>query len=81
MNRIAEFGKVVRAARRERGLTQELLAEKANLHVNSISFLERGLTPPALDTICAIADALEVSVSSLMTQMEAGSEKPKPAKS
>ena len=81
MNRIAEFGKVVRAARRARGLTQELLAEKANLHVNSISFLERGLTPPALDTICAIADALGVKVSLLMAQMEGGSEKTKPIKS
>lgn len=71
MNRIKEFGKAVRSLRLARGLTQEELAEKANLHVNSISFVERGMTPPALDTICAIADALAVKASDLITDMEA----------
>lgn len=71
MNRILGFGKAVKSLRVARGLTQELLAEKANLHVNSISFVERGLMPPALDTICAIADALGVSVSELAKAMEA----------
>ena len=71
MNRVEEFGKAVRSLRLERGLTQEELAEKADLHVNSVSFIERGMNPPALDTICAIADALGVTVSLLMTDMEA----------
>ena len=70
MNRIKEFGQAVRSLRLERGLTQEELAEKADLHVNSISFFERGLKPPALDTICSIADALGVPVSKLMSDME-----------
>jgi transcriptional regulator with XRE-family HTH domain len=70
MSRVEEFGKVVRSLRLERGFTQEDLAEKAELHVNSISFIERGLNPPALDTICAIADALGVTVSALMGEME-----------
>ncbi len=70
MNRIVEFGKAVRSRRLAKGLTQELLAEKANLHVNSISFVERGMVPPALDTICAIADALDVQVSDLAKDME-----------
>ena len=46
------------------------LAEKADLHVNSISFIERGMVPPALDTICALADALGVTVTSLVAAME-----------
>ena len=73
MNRIKEFGQAVRSLRVARGFTQEELAEKANLHVNSISFVERGLTPPALDTICSIADALGVAVSALIADMEARS--------
>lgn len=70
MNRIKTFGQAVRSLRLARGLTQEELAEKASLHVNSISFVERGLTPPALDTICSIADALGVQVSELARDME-----------
>lgn len=75
MNRIQQFGEAVRSARLARGLTQEQLAEKANLHVNSISFVERGLSPPALDTICFIADALGLKVSELVIDMEMGSKK------
>jgi transcriptional regulator with XRE-family HTH domain len=75
MNRIQQFGQAVRSARLARGLTQEQLAEKANLHVNSISFVERGLSPPALDTICFIADALGLKVSELVIDMEMGSKK------
>ena len=70
MNRIQQFGQAVRSARLARGLTQEQLAEKANLHVNSISFVERGLSPPALDTICSLADAMGVTVSELTIDME-----------
>ena len=70
MNRISGFGEAVRSLRRERGLSQEALAEKANLHTNYISLVERGLSAPALDTICALADALEVTVSGLAVEME-----------
>lgn len=75
MKRIQQFGQAVRSARLARGLTQEQLAEKANLHVNSISFVERGLSPPALDTICFIADALGLKVSELVIDMEMRSKK------
>ena len=70
MNRISGFGKAVRSLRRERGLSQEALAEKANLHTNYISLVERGLSAPALDTICALADALGITVSTLAVEME-----------
>jgi transcriptional regulator with XRE-family HTH domain len=70
MNRIKEFGRAVKSLRLAHGLTQEALAEKTNLHVNSISFIERGINPPALDTICAIADALGVAASELLKEME-----------
>jgi len=75
MNRIKEFGVAVRKRRSARGFTQEQLAELANLHVNSISFVERGLVPPALDTICLIADALGVKVSDLVYDMEEAAKK------
>jgi transcriptional regulator with XRE-family HTH domain len=75
MNRVKEFGRVVRKWRLARGFTQEKLAELANLHVNSISLVERGLFPPALDTILLIADALGVKVSDLVNEMEVAADK------
>ncbi len=75
MNRIKEFGSAVRKRRLARGFTQEHLAELANLHVNSISFVERGLVPPALDTIFLIADALGVKVSELFYDTEVAADK------
>ena len=70
MDRIKAFGIAVKKLRLERGLTQENLAEKAELHVNSVSLIERGLNPPALDTICSLADSLDVKVSDLLARME-----------
>ncbi|MCA3238371.1 MAG: helix-turn-helix domain-containing protein [Curvibacter sp.] len=70
MSRIKKFGEAVRTLRNSRGYTQEELAEKAGIHVNSVSLVERGLTPPTLDTICSIADALEIRVSDLVKEME-----------
>ena len=75
MNRIKEFGSAVRRRRLARGFTQEHLAELTNLHVNSISFVERGLVPPALDTIFLIADALGVKVSELFYDTEVAADK------
>ena len=80
MNRISAFGEAIRALRKARGLTQELLAEKTDLHVNYVSLVERGLSAPALDTICALADALGLTVSELAVEMEKHAKRgPKPA--
>jgi len=81
MNRTSAFGKAIRTLRKAQGLTQELLAEKADLHVNNISFVERGLSAPTLDTICALADALGMKVSELAVEMEKYAKRgPKPAR-
>jgi transcriptional regulator with XRE-family HTH domain len=81
MNRIAAFGQVIRKRRKTQGLSQEALAEKADLHTNYVSLVERGLSAPALDTICALADALGLSVSDLALQMEAHAKRsPEPGK-
>lgn len=44
------------------GLTQEQLAEKANLSVNFIGAVERGVTVPSLKTCERIARAMHVSL-------------------
>lgn len=68
------LGRRIRDVRKERGLTQEELAERADVTWHFISAIERGTSGLALDTLIAIAAALEVSVSELF----AGVDRPLP---
>ncbi|MGF6634160.1 transcriptional regulator with XRE-family HTH domain [Paraburkholderia sp. MM5496-R1] len=75
MSRIAAFGRVVREERLARGISQEELAEKANLHRNFISLVERGQSKIALDSLFALADALDTSASTLLRRAETAANK------
>lgn len=59
------FGSNVRKARLLKKLTQEELAEIADLDPTYISGIERGVRNPSLISICRIAVALNLSVSRL----------------
>ena len=65
------FGKAVRALRIERGLSQERLAELSEIHRTYIGDVERGTRNIALLNMSKIADALSVSLSGLISEMEA----------
>lgn len=54
------FGARVRAIRLERGLTQEELAHRADLHVNMIARLERAEVRATVTTIVKLAIGLDV---------------------
>lgn len=56
--------------RKERGLTQEALAVKLNVVRQTISKWEKGTAVPDADTLCKIADALDVPVSELLGSPE-----------
>ncbi|NCT99676.1 MAG: helix-turn-helix transcriptional regulator [Comamonadaceae bacterium] len=60
------FGAALRAYREERGLTQERLAEAADLHTNYVSSVERGERNLSLHNIARLAYALEIDVSALV---------------
>lgn len=71
LDRIFYFGLAVRKLRKARGFTQAELARKARLSATHVSRIERGLSPPALDTVFALADALRAKPSVLMLEVEA----------
>lgn len=64
------FGAHVRRLRRSRGLTQEGLAERADLSVDSIRRIERGAFSPSLDTLDKLCRGLDVSLGTLFAAFE-----------
>lgn len=62
----SKFGLQVRKLRKQRGLTQEELAEKANIDPKSIIEIENGKRNPSLKTIHKIAKVLKTSTSELL---------------
>jgi transcriptional regulator with XRE-family HTH domain len=59
------FGNNVASIRSTKRMTQEQLADRANLDRMTIAFIEGGRRFPRLGTIQAIADALGVSIQDL----------------
>jgi transcriptional regulator with XRE-family HTH domain len=61
-----QFGRNLRRARLERGLTIELLAEDAGLSYSYLGELERGLRNPTLRVIEQLSRTLKVTPASLL---------------
>lgn len=59
------FGQRVRELRKERGLSQEMLAERSGLHRTYVGGIERGERNPSLVNIGQIAHALGVNLRDL----------------
>ncbi|MDD3773038.1 MAG: helix-turn-helix transcriptional regulator [Weeksellaceae bacterium] len=64
---LIQFGNKVRELRRLKGISQEELADKANLHRTYIGMIERAEKNITLINIEKIANALEVKISELLT--------------
>jgi transcriptional regulator with XRE-family HTH domain len=63
------FGRRVRELRKQSGLSQEQLAERAGLHWTYVSGVERGLRTPGLDVIGRLAQGLGVSPAELFASL------------
>jgi transcriptional regulator with XRE-family HTH domain len=60
------FGKIVRTARLERGLSQEELADLSDLHFTYVSSVERGERNISIENIARLAKALGCQLKDLM---------------
>jgi transcriptional regulator with XRE-family HTH domain len=57
----------VKFHRRKLGISQEILAEKANIDRTYASQIERAIANPSLTVLCSIANALEINLSDLLS--------------
>jgi len=63
---LIKFGEKVRQLRKDKGLSQEQLAFKANLHRTYVGMIERAEKNITLLNIEKIANSLDVEISQLL---------------
>lgn len=70
---------LLREEREKRGLSMNLVATRAGLSQQMVSYVERGMRNPTLDTLLRIANALELDLSKVIAiaTKAAGSQKNK----
>jgi transcriptional regulator with XRE-family HTH domain len=66
------LGQIIKRHRLAAGLSQEKLAEYAEIHRNHIGFLERGLRSPTVEVLVRIGDALGVPAWLLLKEAQDG---------
>ncbi len=66
IERCVEFGRAVRRFRTALGISQEVLADRANIHRTYIGGIERGERNPTLTMIHRLAEALEAPAHRLI---------------
>ena len=64
------LGKRIQFFRKQRQLSQAVLAEKADISITFLSKIERGIKYPTSETISGIANGLEVELCDLFRQDE-----------
>jgi transcriptional regulator with XRE-family HTH domain len=70
------FGHIIRQRREALGLSQEELGEQTNLSRNYIGMVERGETNPTLLVLRSLARALNTTMVSLISDLEAQTDTP-----
>jgi DNA-binding XRE family transcriptional regulator len=68
---LRQIGRNVRAARLKAGMTQECLAELADVHWKTIGRIERGEFPFAVTTLVRLAQHLPLSPNRLLGSLPA----------
>ena len=63
---VLEVARLLRSERIRQGISMDRLAQKASLSQPMISYVERGMRNPTLDTLLRIANALDVDLSKLI---------------
>ena len=69
-NPLSRFGRNLARARTARGMTQEELAESADVHARYLQKLEAGTGHPSLIVLCRLKKALQCDWNELLGRVE-----------
>jgi transcriptional regulator with XRE-family HTH domain len=67
------LAELLKQLREDREITQEQLAFDAGLTASALSRIERGINSPGWMTVRRLAEALDVSLADIATEVENGS--------
>ena len=67
---MVKFGERMKAARTAKHMSQQALADIIDKSLNTVGLYERGLRQPSLETLCLLADTLEVSSDYLLARTD-----------
>ena len=73
------LGKRVKSLRKQKGMTQEQLAEKADISASYLGHIERGTRCASIDTLEKLWEALNTDANSLLCNLEQSIRKHVPA--
>ena len=66
MELLKELGRRIQKARKEKGLTQQELADQSNFSLKHVQSCERGVKNPSFEVLRAFCKVLNLSLDSLM---------------
>ncbi len=66
----SEVAKLLKAQREKNQMSMTALAAKAGLSQQMVSYVERGIRNPTLETLLRMTEALDVPLSQMITQAE-----------
>lgn len=66
--RLLTLGRMLRKARRDLDLSQEVVGERAGMHANHVGAIERGTKDLRASTLLRMIDALETSPAELFAR-------------
>ena len=74
----SQIARILREERVKRGLSMTALAAKAGLSQQMVSYVERQMRNPGLDTLLRITEVLEIDLADLIKQAQLAISKHKP---
>lgn len=73
----SRVAQLLREEREKRPMSMNLLAERAGLSQQMVSYVERGMRNPTLETLLRMADALEIDLEDLIRRAKESTTKSK----
>lgn len=73
----AEVSAILQSERERQALSMTVVAERAGLSQQMVSYVERGMRSPTLDTLLRITEALGVDPAEVLRRAQTAARRPK----